>query len=392
MPLSAPTPTRPGGVVERLVERISCCSTAQSDPPDQCSCFQIGTDSLQRVDRELGGRERVAAMRRRDHDDDRHLGEPKVADAMQERDALRRRASDARISAAIAVQRPNCGTLVGLVGHADDSRTTLGVIAHDTGERDDRAGRRHGRPLRRGRGRQGLVGERDPVAARRVWAGARRPVYGTTLVARLPAVAPGECVSTLARRWGQATATTTSPSTSTTRDQPRDQTRNSARNPTTSAPARESPARPARPGVAPPDGALRARRRASLDLRRPAPVAGPCPGSRRCSPARPAPCSPSPSSPSRVRSIERRRRRTRPPTDGDATTTRTPTAIEALTRLSPSVVAVLAARRPGHAPRLRRLRAPRSPAAHQHARRRYREHRAGRHGRPAPTHGPGRRA
>ena len=111
--------------------RIGCCSTAQSEPPDQCSCFQIGTRLLSvsianacRLER--GARD--AATRRR---------RPPTAPTAR---ARRRGAAarPARRPASAAAARPTISLiargrrlLVGLVGHAAHAVAALGVIAHD---------------------------------------------------------------------------------------------------------------------------------------------------------------------------------------------------------------------------------------------------------------------
>ena len=108
---------------------MGCCSTAQSDPPDQCSCFQIGTGLLERVDAEARGVERLGAVRRRYHD------ETDGSDSGDRRRGAAARPARGRASGARARRRSR---------HHATRRLLVRLVGHRVARR---------RALRRGRGR-----------------------------------------------------------------------------------------------------------------------------------------------------------------------------------------------------------------------------------------------
>ena len=136
---------------------MGCCSTAQSEPPAQCSCFQIGTDSFSVSMQNRAASNASLAVRRRDRDRDRRLRQRELADAVQQRDplqigpparGLRRRSRPSR--GAPAPRRPRRSS-----------------PAHRRGPRRDRA-------RRRGRSRPRRPASSSPMKSTRLPAARRR--------------------------------------------------------------------------------------------------------------------------------------------------------------------------------------------------------------------------
>ena len=116
---------------------IGAAPVPQSRPSRQVSCFQIGTETFERVDREPRRVERFGAMWRRDDGEHGGLADRQLAGAVDQRHPAGVGPAPAQLAGEVGEARHDLG-LVGLVDQVLDPVTALGVVAHGAAEQDDR--------------------------------------------------------------------------------------------------------------------------------------------------------------------------------------------------------------------------------------------------------------
>ena len=200
---------------------------------------------LQRVDRVRGGRERGGPVRRRHDDQHRRLGELEIADPVQECHAARRRATGAEPRARSRASRARPARRTPRMS-SRRHLTTLGVVAHDAAERDDRPRRGHGGPLHDGLRRQWLRRSSATQSAASVMGrSTARESTERSSSGRLPAVFSGS-----SRRYTRATMPVGERPGDDPRDDPHDDPRR-GRIPTRAGPDIRRAAGSPRPPVGP---------------------------------------------------------------------------------------------------------------------------------------------
>ena len=135
----------------------------QSEPPSQCSRFQIGTVSLS-VSMQNRAASKASA---RCGDDTTTATDASESSRSPMRCSSATRSIDRPAPAGLGGDRGQLGDgllLVGLVGEAAHAVATVGVVAHDAEEHDDRAAAGRGGPGGGGVDRQRVAGDGDPVA------------------------------------------------------------------------------------------------------------------------------------------------------------------------------------------------------------------------------------